>query len=192
MGKVAGAPHHSAHVREREVGPAREFAVGDTVMLLRPPEHKLVHGAVGPYVVVDAEETGSFYSVALLGADGQPSGSPARAAASQLRPFDMSRTTPEAEWLRLHWQEFEDDTCPTRAVTRSRESLRADAAEGDLEFEVIWITPRGDETTWEPARYLSEAGNVHFKDFVRKHRLVGRVREQVTRELAKGRRRGAS
>ena len=83
-----------------------EFAVGDPVMLLRPPQDKLTQGAVAPYVVVSVGDFGVYYGVSLMGPDGQPVGLPIRVAAAQLRRFNMSRTTPEAEWLRLYQQEF--------------------------------------------------------------------------------------
>lgn len=170
--------------RELAAGPTPTFGIGAPVMLLRPPADKMTHGAVGSYVVVTAEANGAYYSVALMGPDGGPSGLPTRAAAGQLRPFDMSRTTPEAEWRRLHEQEFGDDMCPTRAVTGHRRSRRASADARDLEFDVVWITADGDVVTQEPARHLSAAGNVHFKEYVREHGLTARVREQVRRERA--------
>ena len=77
--------------------PTPGFKIGDVVMLIRPPSDKLMSGAVAPYVVVTKEDTGTYYSVAILGPDGQPEGLPTRAAGAQLRPFDMSRTTPRAE-----------------------------------------------------------------------------------------------
>ena len=39
-------------------------------------------------------------------------------------------------------------------------------------------------TTWEPARHLSAAGNVHFKAYVHDHDLGSLVRMQVRRERA--------
>ena len=166
--------------RSRAVGPPGTFAVGDTVMLLRPPADKLTQGAVGPYVVVDADEPYGFYSVALLGPDGEPTGSATRAAAGQLRRFDMSRTTPEREWLRLQDQEFGEESFPTRAVTGHRRSRRRSAAPEDLEFMVVWITPDGDKTTPEPVRHLVH--NADFQRYVKKHNLVTRVKEQAARE----------
>lgn len=96
----------------------------------------------------------------------------------------MSRTTPEAEWRRLQEQEFGDEAFPTRAVTGHRRSRRGSADPLDFEFKVVWITADGDETTWEPARHLSAAGNVHFKSYVESNGLASRVREQVRRERA--------
>lgn len=176
---------HRQHQRELATGPETTFNIGDTVMLLRPPKTKMTQGAVAPYVVVGSEPIGAFYNVDLMGPDGKPMGTPTRAAASQLRPFDMSRTTPEKEWLRLQREEFQDDSCPIRAVTDHRPSRRRSRSPGDLEFEVVWITPTGDVIQWEPARHLSAAGNVDFKDYIRHHRLVSLVREQVKRERVK-------
>jgi hypothetical protein len=55
------------------------------------------------------DESDAFYSVALMGPDGEPVGLATRAAAGQLRPFDMTRTTAAAEWDRLVAQEFGGD-----------------------------------------------------------------------------------
>jgi hypothetical protein len=147
----------------------------------------MTHGAVGPYVVVSVGEHDAYYSVALLGPDGQPTGLPTRAAAGQLRPFDMSRTTPAAEWRRLVEQEFGDDEedalFPTRRIADHRASQRADSSDGDLEFLVVWITNRGDVTTWEPVHFLKN--NEHFRDYIRSHRLQAAVLRQARRERAR-------
>jgi hypothetical protein len=119
-----------------------------------------------------------------MGPDGEPTGLPARVAAEQLRPFDMTRTSPVAEWRRLHRQTLGPEIFPTRAVVGHRDSERDDASPTDLEFLVVWITDEGDVPTWEPARHLSAMGNVHFKDYLTKNRLISRVRAQVTRERA--------
>ena len=166
--------------RERAVGPSSNFDVGDSVMLLRPPSDKMTQSGIAPYVVVSADDSGAFYSVALLGPAGEPAGMATRVVAGQLHPFDMSRTT--HEWRRLQWQEFDDDTCLIRSMTRHRKSRRPSADARDLEFEVIWITDRGDVTTWEPARHLSCAGSVDFKEYERQALLVSHVRAQVSRE----------
>ena len=96
----------------------------------------------------------------------------------------MNRTTPEEEWRRLQWNEFQDAVYPTRAVGRHRTSRRPSAHELDFEFEAVWMTPEGDVSTWEPARFLSRAGNVDFREYVRAARLVSHVRAQVARERA--------
>jgi hypothetical protein len=175
------------HRRERATGPLPTFEVGQPVMLIRPPADKMTHGAVGPYVVVSVGEHDAYYSVALLGPDGQPTGLPTRAAAGQLRPFDMSRTTPAAEWRRLVEQEFGDDEedalFPTRRIADHRASQRADSSDGDLEFLVVWITNRGDVTTWEPVHFLKN--NEHFKDYIRSNRLQAAVLRQARRERAR-------
>ena len=176
---------HQQKLREAAVRPTQGFNVGDTVMLLRPPSDKMMSGGVAPYVVVTKEDSGVYYSVAILGPEGEPVGLPTRAAGAQLRPFDMSRTTPRAEWLRLQAEEFGSDTCPTKAVVGHRPSERMDASEGDLEFEVIWMTEEGDVTRFEPAQFLSAAGNVHFKEYVEAAGLKTRVRKQVQRERSK-------
>ncbi len=62
-----------------------------------------------------------------------------------------------------------------------RKSLRLGVDSRDLEFEVVWITSDGDVTTWEPAQFLSAAGNVDFKAYLSRMRLGSRVRDQVTR-----------
>ena len=172
--------------RELATGPSTKFNVGDTVMLLRPPADKLTQSAIAPYIVVDFDERGDYYAVSLMGADGKPVDAiPTRAAAAQLRPFDMSRTSPEKEWLRLQWQAFGDDSCPVRAILAHRKSKRSDADYNDLEFRVLWITSDGDVEDWQPAHNLSSSGNIEFKNYIRQHRLVSRVRAQVTRERAK-------
>lgn len=173
--------------REHATGPLQTFAVGDRVILIRPPADKMTHGAVGPYVVVSVGDSSAYYSIALLGPEGHPTGLPTRAASGQLRPFDMSRTTPAAEWQRLVETEFgddDDDTLyPTRRVASHRPSRRSDKSAGDLEFEVVWITHRGDVTTWEPAHFLTS--NEHFNDYVRAHGLQSAVRKQARRERAR-------
>ena len=168
--------------RERGTGPTATFAVGDTVMLIRPPADKMTQGAVGPYLVVTADESQAYYSIAIMGADGNASGIPTRAAAlaGQLRPFDMSRTTPQAEGLRLHRQEFGDDTCPIRSITGHRPSERSDAHVGDLEFHVVWITEEGDVPQWEPVSNLTRVQV--FKDYVLAQGLSGLVKKQASRE----------
>ena len=175
---------HQQKLREAAVPPTPGFRIGDVVMLIRPPSDKLMSGAVAPYVVVTKEDTGTYYSVAILGPDGQPEGLPTRAAGAQLRPFDMSRTTPRAEWLRPQAEEFGDESFPTRAIVGHRPSERKDASDGDLEFLVTWITETGDVTTPEPAMWLT--GNSHFKQYVDTHGLVrSQVRKQVQRERAR-------
>ena len=80
------------------------------------------------------------YRQEFLRPDGEPSGLHTRVAAGQLRPFDMSSTTPEAEWRRLQEQEFGDEVFPMRAVTGHRRSRRGSADPLDFEFKVVWIT----------------------------------------------------
>jgi hypothetical protein len=141
--------------------------------------------------VIDSKEILSLgqrpdsYAAALMGPasdDGNAFGEiPTRAAASQLRPFKMSHSTPEKEWL--HGQEFGDDSYRIRAVVAHRASKRSDAdAASDLEFKVVWMTPEGDVSDWQPAMQLT--GNIYFKDYVRQHwhRLAVRVKAQVSRE----------
>ena len=151
-------------------------------MLIRPPADKMTQGAVGPYLVVTADESQAYYSIAIMGADGNASGIPTRAAAlaGQLRPFDMSRTTPPAEGLRLHRQEFGDDTCPIRSITGHRPCERSDAHVGDLEFHVVWITEEGDVPQWEPVSNLTRVQV--FKDYVLAQGLSGLVKKQASRE----------
>jgi len=168
--------------RKRAAGLSTIFAVGDSVELLQPPSDKMNQSGIAPYVVVSADDSSASYNVALIGPASELAVMATRAAAGQLRPFDKSCTTYEYEWRRLQWQEFDDDTCLTRAVMRHRKSRRPGADARDLEFEVIWITDRGDVTTWEPALYLSRAGNVDFKEYVRQALLVSRVCAQVSRE----------
>jgi hypothetical protein len=167
--------------REKSSPPTRTFKIGDTVMLLRPPVDKAAHAAVGPYVVVTVGEMSAYYSVAILGPDGEPTGLPTRAAAGQLRPFDMSRTTPETEYLRLVNEEFGDgEMWPTRAVVGHEPNP---TRHGDLLFKVVWITNTGDSTTMEPVTWLMN--NEHFKDYVSSHGLEAVVEAQARREKAR-------
>jgi transposase InsO family protein len=164
--------------REQQTGPSRWFSIGESVMLLRPPKDKMTQGAVAPYTVVAADESGAFYSVALMGPDGEPVGLATRAAAGQLRPFDMTRTTAAAEWDRLVAQEFGDDAWGTVEVSAHRASEREGAHSDDLEFLVLWAT---GQSTWEPALELRD--NVDFQDYVRRAGIPpSRVRQQVARE----------
>jgi hypothetical protein len=167
--------------RDRDCGSTGQFKVGDTVAVLRPPSDKLTQGAVAPFLVVGADESGAYYSTALMGPEGDPVGMATRVAAGQLRAFNMARTTPAAEWQRLQQQEFGTEYYTTRAVTSHRPSRRGSAASEDLEFEVVWITNEGDVSTWEPVRYLSR--NVDFKEYVAGARLAARVRRQLAREM---------
>jgi hypothetical protein len=167
---------HQQKIRDDSVRPTPGFNIGDKVMLIRPPSDKLMSGAVAPYVVVTKEPTGTYYSVTILGPDGEPTGLPTRVAGTQLRRFDV-------EWTRLQADERGSGNYPTKAAVGHRRS-KTKGLEGDLEFGVIWITKKGVETTSEPAQLLT--GNAHFKEYWEAAGLTTSVRKRVQRERRRG------